>query len=84
MNHKKIRVKPTATVHTFQLAKTAPEAWRKTGNEIHTQQPVQFLKPWNEKWILDSGRWGQSTEIRSDAKVGNFTEQHHSLDEQQE
>jgi hypothetical protein len=74
MNHKKIRVKPSATVHTFQFTKTAPEAWRKTGNEIHTQQPVQVLKPWNDEGILDSGWWHQSPEIRSDAKVGNFAE----------
>ena len=72
MNHIKIRVKPPATVHAFQF-QTVPKEWRETVNKVCAYQSVQFLEPWYEEGTLDSRRGRQSTEIRSDTKVGNFT-----------
>ena len=83
MNQVEIRVEPPATVHAFQL-EPGFEARRQTGDKISGYKSIQFLKPRCNKWILDSRQWRRRTEVGSNAEVGNFTEQHHGLDKQQE
>ena len=82
MNQVKIGVKPSATVHTFQLAETIFKARRETGDEICRYKSIQILKPGCSEWILDSGQWRRGSKVGSNTEVGNFTEQHHGLDKQ--
>jgi len=84
MNQVKIGVKPPAAVHAFQLAKTILKKRRETGNKFGGYKSIQFLKPGCSEWIQDSGQWCRGSEVGSNTEVGNFTEQHHGLDKQQE
>jgi hypothetical protein len=84
MNQVEIGVQPPATIHAFQLAETVSEARRETVNKICANKPIQFLEPRCDKWIMDSRQWCRGSEVGSNTEIGNFAEQHHGLDKQQE
>jgi hypothetical protein len=81
MDQVKIGVKTSATVHAFPFVKTF-KTCRKTANKFHRNKSVQFLEAGYQEWILDS-RHRRGSEVGSNTEVGNFTEEHHGLDEQE-